>query len=147
MRARRFQPARAAGPARTHSTLSTPLHWLYCIHADRLPALYTSKARLANGDAVVGSNLDSHNCVLKLDKYRALMIIDSPQLLRQISAHRCAEPGQAVAGMIKTAGADAIPTDIRQRARVAIAELPHVDTMMALVPDLAHPWSPATIHA
>lgn len=90
----------------------------------------TVKARLADGSAVTDS---------KLAKCRALMRIDSPELLRQITAH------QAVTSLLKTEADAALPQDIRQRARLAIAELPHVSTIAELVPDLANPWGPRQI--
>ena len=81
----------------------------------------------------------TRNDAAKLSRCRAMIRIDSPELLRQVTAH------QAVRSLHRTATDAMLPDDIRERARHAIHELRHVPTILALVADVDNPWSKAEI--
>ena len=72
---------------------------------------------------------------------RALLRMDSPELVRKIMAN------QFVAQINRTSQDECLPRHVRQRAIAAKQELPKVPLLQRLVPNLEKPWEPADIQA
>ena len=72
---------------------------------------------------------------------RALLRMDSPDLVRKIRAH------QFVAQINHTSDDTNLPNHVRERAEVARQELHAVPLLGRLVPDLENPWKPSDIRA